>query len=436
MSKTVAFVVLLAVLCTVQAKVNFGSLITPDNWHYIGRFCYSNINATGDYGANGSLNYTITTTNKNLTLLIYQDYDPTPNRDFGDWDTVYDNDTMSCMEKQLRVIPGAIFPIPEGEASGWVPTSEHNRPRYFHVAVADCSSTNGINIGAFQITYLQDPLTWDRQFSYDEQGLLQLHVVYFIFYCLLMAAHVYGTLEFIRKDAYHPILRILTAAIALELLSDFCMMIHYAVYKNDGLGVSGLNALGTLFNMGAELMLIFMLILISKGWAITSNYLPDRNPILIAIGVLFISYMILFIWDKAGRDPASTLYFYESVPGIFLLIFRVLAFGWLGWSLRTTLTLETLPEKRRFYAAYGIASTAWFLLLPLFVIIITGVPAWYRFKTIEALASTLNFVAVATFAFLLWPSRAADYFTIKPTNTLISEDGEPNTYGATTGNDL
>lgn len=230
-------------------------------------------------------------------------------------------------------------------------------------------------------------------------------------------------------------MRILTSAIALELLSDFCMMIHYAVYKNDGLGVSGMHALGQLFNMGAELMLIFMLILISKGWAITSNYLPDRNPILISIAVLFISYMILFIWDKAGRDPASTLYFYESVPGVFLLVFRVLAFGWLGWSLRTTLTLETLPEKRRFYAAYGIASTAWFLLLPLFVIIITGVPAWYREKTIEALASTLNFVAVATFAFLLWPSRAADYFTIKPTNTLISEEGEPTTYGSS-GNDL
>lgn len=115
MSKTIAFVVLLAVLCTVHAKVNFGSLITPDNWHYIGRFCYSNINATGDYGANGSLNYTITTTNKNLTLLIYQDYDPSPNRDVGDWDPVYDNDTMSCAEKQARVIPGAIFYVPEGE---------------------------------------------------------------------------------------------------------------------------------------------------------------------------------------------------------------------------------------------------------------------------------------------------------------------------------
>lgn len=114
MSKAVAFVVLLAVLCTVHAKVNFGSLVTPLNWHYIGRFCYSNINATGDYGANGSLNYTITTTNKNLTLLIYLDYDPDPQRDVGDWDTVYENDTMSCQEKQLRTIPGAIFYIPEG----------------------------------------------------------------------------------------------------------------------------------------------------------------------------------------------------------------------------------------------------------------------------------------------------------------------------------
>jgi hypothetical protein len=187
--------------------------------------------------------------------------------------------------------------------------------------------------------------------------------------------------------------------------------------------------------MGAELVLMFMLILVAKGWAITTNYLTDRNLILLSMCALLLSYLALFIWDNAGRDPASTLYFYESVPGIILLVLRTLVWIWFGWCLKNTLALETLPEKRNFYILFGGACTLWFLLLPLFVIIATGMEPWYREKVITSMTSSLNALALSAFTYLLWPTRAADYFSIKPTNALLSSDvdtsNESLVYGTT-----
>lgn len=189
--------------------------------------------------------------------------------------------------------------------------------------------------------------------------------------------------------------------------------------------------------MGTELVLMFMLILVAKGWAITSNYLTDRNLLLILTGILLLAYLALFIWDYAGRDPASTLYFYESAPGVIVLILRFLTWLWFMWCLRSTLALETLPEKRTFYIYFGIACSLWFLLLPLFVIIATGMEAWYREKVITSMTSSLNALALLSFTYLLWPTRAADFFTIKPTNALLSSDidtpSESTTYGSTDG---
>jgi hypothetical protein len=402
----------------VNAKYQFGVLRTKEQWAFLSKFCFSNEGS--ENGGFGLLNYTTTTDNTNLKLLLYKDYENSSIP--GSWYRVYGRN-LSCNQKVNMTIPNGVIDISRGSstASGHINTWDITRPHFWFLAVADCVGNNGIQL-TYSLLFLSSGGPWYQQFSFDEQGLLQLYIFFFLFYVVLCAFHSWGVFQFIKRDAYHPILRLLTSALALELFSNMFLLIHYGVYKDNGVGVVGLKGIGELLNMGAELVLMFMLILVAKGWAITTNYLTDRNLLLLLMGMLLLAYLALFIWDNSGRDSASTLYFYESVPGIFVLILRSLTWLWFAWCLKKTLALETLPEKRTFYIFFGIACTLWFLLLPLFVIIATAMEAWYREKVITSMTSSLNALALVAFTYLLWPTRAADYFSIKPANALLSSD--------------
>lgn len=99
------------------------------------------------------------------------------------------------------------------------------------------------------------------------------------------------------------------------------------------------------------------------------------------------------------------------------------------WSLRKTILLESLPEKRVFYIVFGASYTLWFLLLPLIIFISLFLAPWIRFRTVTALVATTNFLGLAALAFLLWPSRASKYFVIKASPQLLGSRDGPR-YGA------
>jgi hypothetical protein len=173
--------------------------------------------------------------------------------------------------------------------------------------------------------------------------------------------------------------------------------------------------------MASNLLLMFLCILIAKGWAITTNYLSQRNIVLIVMSLFALGFIILFIWDNFARDPASVYYFYESPPGVIVLVLRCIIVGWFLWSLRDTLRLENLPERRNFYYIFAICYSAWFVMLPIVVLILSFVDAWVRFKIVRSLSITIDFLGLAALAFLFWPTRAQTYFSIRSTPQLIDK---------------
>jgi hypothetical protein len=151
---------------------------------------------------------------------------------------------------------------------------------------------------------------------------------------------------------------------------------------------------------------MFLCVLIAKGWAITTNYLSHKNIILIVMSLFVVGYLVLFRWSNFGIDTALTLYFYESIPGVVVLILRCLLVFWFLWCLRDTLRLENLPERRNFYYIFSIAYSIWFLALPVVVFAISFVDPWVRYRIVRILSLSIDFLGLAALAFLLWPSRA------------------------------
>jgi len=386
------------------------------NWRFISKFCY----ATSKVGQ--SLNFTFTSpTNKHLVALLYLE-DMNVSRPGHDWTYVYkswnsrnyDCNNISNMALNWRNVTS-------GVPSSFVPVS-YMKQYFWYFAIADCSGSS-LDFSSYEVHMTNSEYGhWEQELSFDRWGIGQAYIAFFVFYIVLVGAHIYGCWQLYRKEAYHPLVKIITLAILLEFICNFFQMIHYSVYANDGVGAPALEALGNLINMGSNLLLMFVCILVAKGWAITSHYLSQKYVVLIVMSLFVLGYLILFIWDTFARDPALTLYFYESIPGICVLVLRFVLVGWFAWCLRDTLRLENLPERRNFYKLFGLCYSIWFILLPLFVFICSFVANWVRFKMVRGISISIDFAGLVALAYLLWPSRAQNYFTIRSTTQLL--DGE------------
>jgi len=294
---------------------------------YLNKFCFGL--------GNGTLNYTITSKadTTNLVLLFIDDQD-------GNWTDVYKHHLTCAQRKEKAVEP---LPVVNG-SNVVVGFSDVRRPHYWYVSALNCGGDIDLE---YDFTFLQQSTSkWVRQFSHDDQGLEGLYLFYFLFFLVGLVVHGYTVWTFLQTSSYHLIVRLFTFCVATEFLSIFCLFIHYAAYSSNGRGVPFFHGLGDFLDIVAQIAFILLVVLIAKGWCISKTIIDDRFIVLVGLGVLSVLYLAMFIWMKAGLDPASTLYVYETAPGIILIIARAVCMVWFAYSMRNTYLEENNAAKR------------------------------------------------------------------------------------------
>lgn len=397
--------VVLLVLCaflSVDAKVA-SAHVTGGQFAYLNKFCFG-------FGI-GTLNYTISSKADatNLYLIFIDDQ-------AGNWSAVYKH-SLTCeqiIEKAGDSLPVKVTPNQPSE----VRFKDTQRPHFWYVSALNCNGTIDLN---YDFTFLQGSTSvWVRQFSYDEQGLEGLYLFYFIFFILAAVVHGYAIWSYMQTGSYHLLVKLYTITVALEGVSIFSLFIHYAAYSSNGVGVPFFKGLGEFLDICAQLTFILLIVLIAKGWCISKTMIDDRLIVMVGLGVLSVLYLSMFIWSYAGLDPASTIYIYESAPGIIIIVARAVAMLWFAWSMRTTYLEENNAAKRKFYLWFGIAFLVWFLALPFITSVAAGLDPWMRLKTVMSLYVTFNIVFLVVLGVLLWPSRASEYFQITTRSSIGS----------------
>lgn len=408
-------VAMLAIIKIADARVFKGSIKTKNDWQYFAKFCF--FGSPG--GLVGKVSWNVPSpSNPNRKLLMY--WDQYNKNSQGSWVNVYKNKKLTCEQKSNpnETAAGGIvnlYNVPVG--------SKEPRNSYKHFwwfVVADCGAQSQ-NIPSYSIHITQYN---GSELSCDEYGLPAMYITFFVFYLFVIGAHAYSAWQLFKSEALHPIVRIISVAIALQFFAIFFQMIHYTTLKRNGVGVEGLKAFGDLLNMLMDLAIILLMVLISKGWAVTTNVIPKRDTtiILVVMALLIVLYLALFIWDYATADSAIVYYFYQSVPGIMILVIRALVGFWFLWNIFQTLKLETLPEKRGFYVRWTIVFGSWIGLLPLVVLIFGTQHVWMRLTAITAISEVIDFITIVILVIHTWPSLARRYFSVMPGKTLLGYD--------------
>ena len=86
-----------------------------------------------------------------------------------------------------------------------------------------------------------------HQFSFDEQGILELFIVYSLAYTLLLPVQVYAL-----TVQRHSLPMLLTSCLAAEYCGVFFSLVHYAKFSVDGDGVRALRLAGSFIDTTAQ----------------------------------------------------------------------------------------------------------------------------------------------------------------------------------------
>lgn len=141
-----------------------------------------------------------------------------------------------------------------------------------------------------------DPFIY--QFSYDKVGMMVIYIIFSSIYLAVVAFHLTMHSCICTPHGYkhHRITNIFSASLVLEFLHVVLIMTHYSVFSVNGVGVQALLFIGQATNFISDWLLILVLILIGKGWQITTATVRWKVITLVVWIAYIIVSAIFFTW--------------------------------------------------------------------------------------------------------------------------------------------
>jgi hypothetical protein len=268
--------------------------------------------------------------------------------------------------------------------------------------------------------------SFERQFSYEQHDILEIVLFSFFVYLAilpLVLVRIYKSL--------HYFYVILLLYISIELLNRLLLLVHVIVYSYNGNGIFSFEYFSLILDSISEILIIFLLILLSKGYSISVLNLKYFKKTFFYI-FLFLS--VLFIISHAiSVIQFDTLFHttsYDTLFGFFELCMRIMYMVWFFHELKTTYdfpkptklsspvdktshdvhaelidntsstiqagtvvahcnkysqkrintSTTNLNELRSFYLHFCACSLVWFIYLPILVSILKFVTELFRFR--------------------------------------------------------
>lgn len=379
-----------------DSKVVEGTLNAGPGWHFLAKFCFDN---DGD----GLLIATFTKNpvpdTKPVALLLYSDEETS-------WGEVYKS-SMPCDQKK-KYAKNAASPklLPESvEKTYQSSTSVAKRQRFWYIVLSNCDGTLDVD---YKLTFTNGRGLM-KHFSYEDQGLLQLYIAMSVYYGLLSILVVYVLVKMHRRKMMHASVIILSCSHGIEFLSCLLLMVQWSIYSDNGIGSKGLEVFGEALGVIGYLMFMFVLFCVAKGWNITTTKLNNKRYIAAGYGVVVAIYIALFIVAQS-MDKATVLYKYESAPGVLLLVANIICLIAFWVLLLRTWVFEQTIKKRQFYLIFGSCYSAWYLSLPVAVLLAFFIDPWMRRIVVESMLQVSIGLGYLVMPFLALPSKVYEVY--------------------------
>jgi len=289
-------------------------------------------------------------------------------------------------------------------------------PRWFFMAFANCdeSCTENLCDGPLIVDYdfslLNGGGFFTNHFSADEMGILETEITFLALQALLTMHALQVALVLRKRRKLHKTVLIFVFSVVVQSAAIVFNFVHYYTFAKDGLGNTMLKTAALYATNIAETILLIALILLAKGWTIVFRKLSNQGLMRIALYSSIYTCVLIFAitWSTIHYDPATNLYFYETVPGYVVVVLRVLAIFWFCYS--TSNTIHKMQSKIHFYRKLTLGVFFWLMSLPLLLLISIATPSTMRAVLLNIVTRSLFFVAQATMSALYDPRIGAESF--------------------------
>lgn len=383
-------------------------------WEYLSKFCFDN---QGDANP-GTLKWIASGNLTGLSLVLYDD------QEFS-WPVAYDHRGDWSCHQLIQSPPAKVVwdlvnhPSLTVRVKGWA------EPRFWYLVLAGCNQTTLEGLDLF-VEFLNPGDFLSKQFSVDIQGELQLQIIFFIvtfITTLIYGAGIVGEaiLHFIsvgrakKRVGFNQVRFSLTLIVIVILFSEciglFLQMTHNLIFAANGVGSFGLDAIGTLFEMVSELLLILLLFLVASGYSITRSRLNIIEITVMVVVLILIPalHLFLLVWSIFFVDPASTLYIFDTLPGLLIAFLRLPMLLFFIFQLVRSFAAEVLRRKQAFYMFFSVFSF-WWLVLPVITFFALFLAPYYRNKTVVLMQVGSYTIALFLLSVLMWPTRIDRYW--------------------------
>jgi hypothetical protein len=379
-----------------------------DEFAFLGKFAFEE-NWELESKVSGNYTLQVWTEDPDSYMYLYDD-------ESNEWAEIYDNPDCGCAcatGDDPRHYKGRI-PI--------TPVGPEDRPFEYSISITDVvqrhwwyvviapGACGGTASGRFSLHFVHDD---GSEFSADKRGLCVLYGTALVAWTVGLALHLKSVQGLRRRRLYHAVIQVYTLSILLAWAGIALEILHWATFAFDGVGmpIAG-GAMGRMLFVLGKLVFLIDLLLIAKGWTVTSAELTERVPILIAAAAMASAYLVTAAWIELGRDEASVVYVYDTFPGRIVCTLHIVMGGWFLVRGFTSYCVENEVEKRTFFARVTAVYSPYFLHVPIIACIGILVDAPWRQVYMESAEvwSTTAFMAVL--GFLFWPTRAAAYFKL------------------------
>ncbi|XP_042147604.1 transmembrane protein 145 [Ixodes scapularis] len=394
------------------------------NWAFLTRFCFLSKQGHFIYEIEYPTDYQI------QNLLLYYD-------EKHQWPAVYKK-PKTCHQKELVLNAGhgQILNLTNWyyPAECSLETEERKsvfrcaaqrrfksaRERWWFIAISNCNSSKGLYLKYKLGMFNHEKDFWYRQFSADEFYILQTDIAALVLYVIVFMASCYGACVLFSRNYLHTTYKMFIVSVLCQMQSLLCLVVFYALYADDGVGIPLLKLMGSVLSSVSTLIFLLLLILVAKGYTVTRGRLKSGTSAKIGtfMTIYVVVYSALFTYEQQYFDPGEVLYLYESPAGYGIVALRLVGWGWFVYA--TVFTLLHYPEKTAFYTRLFLLYTIWFLSAPVIILIAAFVvPKWMREKVINIVELMVILFAHIVFLVLTRPSRANKNFPFHVRTTQV-----------------
>lgn len=431
---------LLLFAASTYAAVFEGLINDPSGYRFIGKFVFDTSPDEGGSAGNLTIDVEVegwaamdATTKAGYTNYEVWLFDDEENS----WPAIYGKD-IPCqdarkMAKNYNAETGIIsgtfalaFDDATGKASAKAEISQRSRDRYWYAIVAHCKEDGKHNIE--NIRYRSHFVNmnrgyWDREFGANQAGLQTLYLCFFLLYLPFMIIHFFGVVKLSQKlEFVHPMVKLFAIVILLQMgvvLSNLC---YWCAYVTNGMGLPSALVIGELLDCFGRTMFILILMLMAKGWTISGDELPNKKFVIIVVSAFFVADALIIIWKFLVEDAAAVVPDLGVTVFLYLItiIWLVLAV-WFSYTLIQSYRNEDNPVKKTLYRNLAIVYFPWFFGLPLVTLLTLRLNPWVAERIVKTVSLIVSTAGYAVLSYLLWPSRAEEYFNISTPDVMKAQ---------------